>query len=307
MSARQSINKDKSTTRTSAVDDASKTIVNTLKQNLKEIRSQMRDQRSAISLVTLTQLLPKLEERRKKLTDKIAKLQQEASGLTSEIHLKENVRIAAWYLGKVLKLDKSKTAALEKIEKLQDGATPINTEKATDLIVLSEQQRNIANQEVKELRKTLYWGTYLLIEDAVKQAAKMSPEYLAPKTKPIHQLPGRIGVQIMGGLSANELTDDTRMQLLENDHAKSTFRLRVGTVENSRQPIWADFPAKLHRPLPKITNHVGHRLAPPRTPHVSFDLSSLPHGPDLHRQRAKKSHRQERHLLHQFRMAPGHG
>ena len=40
-SARQSINKDKSTTRTSAVDDASKTIVNTLKQNLKEIRSQM--------------------------------------------------------------------------------------------------------------------------------------------------------------------------------------------------------------------------------------------------------------------------
>lgn len=267
--ARRSIKDAKSATRTRAVDDSSRTTVGTLQVALKEIRGLLRSQRSAISLVTFTQLLPKIESRRKKLTDRISDLRREASRLTDKSRLENNIRITTWYETKTTKLDKSRAIALEKIAKLQD-VPDIDTEKAADLVTLSEQQHNIANQEIKDLRKTLYWGTYLLVEDAVKRAAKMSPEYLSPKTKPRHQLSGRIGTQLMGGLSVSKVTNDTRVQLLPSDRAKGLFRLRVGTVEGSRQPIWAEFPVKMHRPLPRdakitwavVSRRPGHLTLP---------------------------------------------
>ena len=49
---------------------------------------------------------------------------------------------------------------------------------------------------------------------------------------------------------------------LSDTAAEGTVRLRVGTVEDGRGPIWAEFKATFHRPLPpngRITGAFLHR------------------------------------------------
>ena len=71
----------------------------------------------------------------------------------------------------------------------------------------------------------------------------------------------------MGGIGASTLEDDSRIQLTTNGR-DGTFKLRVGTSE--RSPIWASFPIRMHRPLPKdakitwavVTRRPGHLTKP---------------------------------------------
>ena len=152
------------------------------------------------------------------------------------------------------------------------------------LIAAAEPIDAEADAAVKALRNTLYWGTYQLVEDAIVRSKKDTRGDLSYKENPIHQLHGRIGIQIQGGLHSSELADDTRIQLLvpgmENAGRKplprsersprGKLRLRVGTVPGGREPIWAEFPVLIHRALPDdavikwavVTRRPGHLYCP---------------------------------------------
>lgn len=106
----------------------------------------------------------------------------------------------------------------------------------------------------------VYWGTYLLVEQAVDAARKS-------KMDPKHRRwdgAGRVGVQLQGGLAVAELyggdtrirIDTTPLRRVTRRHPEgfvvqksATVRLRVGS--DGRAPVWASFPVILHRPLPE--------------------------------------------------------
>ena len=105
-----------------------------------------------------------------------------------------------------------------------------------------------------------YWGTYLLIESADDQArkAKTDPDFCRWEGD------GAVGVQIQGGMTPDELAGDRRAQLTTpNARGHAVLRLRVGS--EGREPIWAEWPIVLHRPLPEgstvkgVTVHMRRR------------------------------------------------
>lgn len=126
----------------------------------------------------------------------------------------------------------------------------------------------------KGLRATTeaYWGTYLLVEASVDQARKatVDPGFRRARgferTTPVEGWcgEGRIGVQIQGGISIDELYagQDTRVRLeavpedawhsssrsVRRKLARSRLWVRVGS--EGRSPIWAVFPVLVHRPIP---------------------------------------------------------
>ena len=130
-----------------------------------------------------------------------------------------------------------------------------------------------------------YWGTYLLSEAAVDAAAETTPMYDGEQP----QYPrfrhwsgdGAVSVQIQGGMPAASIFgDDTRCQILPVDErawwsltrserrrlSRTRLRLRVGS--EGRDPMWAEWPMIMNRPLPeggiikRVTVH--RRLIGPR-------------------------------------------
>lgn len=104
-----------------------------------------------------------------------------------------------------------------------------------------------------------HWGTYLLIEDADQASRKMpiwdDPRFVRWEGE------GAVSVQLQGGLDVKGLSSDTQVQLPAPDHRKhATLRMRIGS--EGRAPIWAEFPIKVHRPIPEtarikcVTMHV---------------------------------------------------
>lgn len=113
----------------------------------------------------------------------------------------------------------------------------------------------------------VYWGTYLLAEEAVSASVKM-PLYDGlrdnnPKFVPWKQ-EGSISVQLQGGLDAKDIFGDSSTQIhidAVNDNAfyadkrsdrkkaqKTVLHIRVQS--DKAKPIWASFPMLMHRPLP---------------------------------------------------------
>jgi len=109
----------------------------------------------------------------------------------------------------------------------------------------------------------VYWGTYLLVE-AEDDAARKQPMYdgATPNDPrfPRWTGEGTIGVQIQKGEDAASLVDgeDTRMQIVpvprtgrtEGRRPKQFAVLRMRVGSQGRAPVWASFPAILHRPMP---------------------------------------------------------
>ena len=112
----------------------------------------------------------------------------------------------------------------------------------------------------------VFWGTYLLIEDA-DQASRKIPLYdgAEPNDPRFTRFTGegRIGVQLQGGLPIAKLFEnDTRIQVnsvSENAwHAaksgdrrramRTILRMRIGS--EGRAPIWAEWPMIMHRRIP---------------------------------------------------------
>jgi hypothetical protein len=158
-------------------------------------------------------------------------------------------------------------AAIERIREDLRGEYPL--EAALEEAASSADAE--ASAAIKSLRPTLYWGTYLLVEKAVKVASSSSPGEVGYNLTPPHLLSNRIGVHWAGGASVGDvLSDDTLMQVRnppEHRQTKSgiwrpryqhaadgtvircTLRFRVGSTPD-RKPVWTEFPLSYDRPMP---------------------------------------------------------
>lgn len=110
----------------------------------------------------------------------------------------------------------------------------------------------------------VYWGTYLLVEQAMDAARRsVTPPRFQRWTGE-----GAVGVQIQGGMLAHEATaaTDTRLQIDlrpqpvpgRGGKARPRVRLRVGSA--GREPIWAEWPLIYHRPLPEDGRIMGAKV-----------------------------------------------
>ena len=123
------------------------------------------------------------------------------------------------------------------------------------------------NASITEARNScgVAWGTYNLIAASVQQSSKdatLDPEFKHYDGK------GRIGVQIQGGMSVSDLATDTQLQIAMPDlhdgltrgewrrNSRTTVKMRVGS-DDRRRPIWAEFPAVIHRLLPDDARIMG--------------------------------------------------
>jgi hypothetical protein len=138
-----------------------------------------------------------------------------------------------------------------------------------------------AQARVREARAAcgVYWGTYLLVEDDAQRARKAPtpPDFVRwhasgrwrfrrTDDAPAWLADGRVSVQIQGGMPAEAMFGvDSRVRVdrvslaawapetprgERRRLARTTLRLRVGSDER-RQPIWAEWPMIMHRPLPE--------------------------------------------------------
>lgn len=131
-----------------------------------------------------------------------------------------------------------------------------------------------AQQAVKALRPTLYWGTYLLVEAAFNQASSKSRYDVAYNDSPSHLLTSRIGVHWVGGATVDDVTKagDTVMQIANlpvvrlagkrKDHWRTRLQrdadghvvhceLKFRAGSDGRKPVWVVFPLAYDRPLPE--------------------------------------------------------
>lgn len=105
----------------------------------------------------------------------------------------------------------------------------------------------------------VYWGTYLVVEDACKDFGIGTP----PRFKKWDRN-GTIGVQLAGGLSVEDAIAGKSTMLrihLANEEELATkgrssgersigiVQIRIGS--NGRSPIFADVPVRFHAPLPR--------------------------------------------------------
>jgi transposase len=113
----------------------------------------------------------------------------------------------------------------------------------------------------------VYWGTYLGIESAVSQTAKM-PLYDGSEPNDPRfsrwEHEGTVGVQLQGGLAGAGAMrcDDTRLRIevgtapkgVDPTSRRSATRrymvLAMRVDSDGRDPVWARWPMKMHRPLP---------------------------------------------------------
>lgn len=133
-----------------------------------------------------------------------------------------------------------------------------------------------AKARAKAARSTcgVYWGTYLLIEAAMDAARK------SPKDPRFRRWTGdgAIGVQLQGGAAVTEIIDgsDTRLQIdttpqpIPGRAGKPRPRVRLRVGSDGREPVWAEWPLILHRPLPPearvkqakvVARKVAHQIA----------------------------------------------
>ncbi len=139
-----------------------------------------------------------------------------------------------------------------------------------DAVLAAEVKR--INEMANELQKNAraycgtYWGSYIPVEEDM-QAARKAPLYDGAEPNDPHFVrwngEGRIGVQLQGGLDAEDVWGASRVLRIDpvDDKAwhrgagsrlakRTVLHLRVGS-EEGRAPLWARFPMVMHRPLPK--------------------------------------------------------
>ena len=139
-------------------------------------------------------------------------------------------------------------AARERRKKaVKDGMTP-------EIKAALKAQDDRSREWAKLLRANcgVYWGTYLLVEDAVKRAAKSKSD---PQFRRWGDGEGRVGVQLQGGMTVAELNSgtDTRLRLVVTDtnHTKPRGRLSMRIGSDGRTPVWSHWNVVIHRPLPE--------------------------------------------------------
>lgn len=119
-----------------------------------------------------------------------------------------------------------------------------------------EDIKNTKYAQIRTARQecNVYWGTYLIIEQAAEAAAGGLDE---PRFQRWDGT-GAVGVQLQGGLLATQIFNlqDSRVQIDLTlkpiagrcGKPRPHLKLRIGSEDN--RPIWAEWPLIYHRPLP---------------------------------------------------------
>jgi hypothetical protein len=157
----------------------------------------------------------------------------------------------------------------EQIKPLRDTVKTTRRAVAADATVKAamEEAERHAKDRLKKARSEcgVYWGTYLLQEQAADQARKEKapPKFVRWRGE------GRVSVQIQNGIPLTELWgEDTQIQIqpvhpdawdrsgttrrgVRRRLSRTVLRLRVGSEgAGNRRPIWAEWKMVMHRPIP---------------------------------------------------------
>jgi hypothetical protein len=194
--------------------------------------------------------------------------------------------------------------ALKKAEAVAEAwraLSPTEKHKVEAAVVVLRRIEATSHENVKKARSEsgVFWGTYLRVEQAIDQAKKMP---LFDGTEPNDPRfrrwtrEGSVSMQIQGGETAETICagTDTRLRLVPSapisKHGRrpsdpqsrrsalkswATLYMRVGSEK--RDPIWAAWPLRLHRPLPpgaivKWADVHCHRVGPHEEWSVTFTL-----------------------------------
>lgn len=146
-------------------------------------------------------------------------------------------------------------------EKAARAGRELDVEAKAALTVAEETARN-AQREARRICG-VFWGTYLKIE-AAADAARKAPLWHKGEPSDPHfrrwRGEGSVSMQVQHGVAVDKVMSgsDTRLQLSmdpprgESKSAQKrrfgTLRLRVGS--EGRDPVWAEWPILMHRPLP---------------------------------------------------------
>lgn len=125
---------------------------------------------------------------------------------------------------------------------------------------------------IKEARAAsgLYWGTYLVVENAMSTARKGAPPRFKRWDGSIH-----LAVQLQGAIDVGRATsgDDNRIWIepLEGRVGWTTVHLRVAS--QGRDPVWASVRTKIHRPIPSdCTLKWAHLICTPIGPRHKWSV-----------------------------------
>lgn len=176
-------------------------------------------------------------------------------------HARQRSGVGEEEVSEVRELRKAVRAARKRERALRRGLLDERSDR------LQELMRQVGDEDAAERKAAraecdVYWGTYLLVEDAAARFRR-GP---APRFRRWDGT-GAVGIQIQGGMSWERLTSgaDTRVRLERQIGARpwdalyretgrrrrvrSVIWLRVGTDED-RRPVWAQVPIEVHRPWP---------------------------------------------------------
>lgn len=156
----------------------------------------------------------------------------------------------------------ARVAKRDAVQKLRAMRAAAREDVSTVSAVEKVNEEASAEQKAARAACGVYWGTYLLVEEAM-DAARKTPLYDGAEPNDPRfarwEGEGTVGVQLQGGLPTPEaFGDDTRIQIRQiplppgvsaRHKPRAEVRLRVGS--DGRAPIWATWIAILHRPLPE--------------------------------------------------------
>lgn len=185
----------------------------------------------------------------------VAPLEAEVSGLDTELETaREAIRKERQKTRARTESDEQRQAAKALLQRLREARKRLKAAKLTlkndaavqaALHAVSEEAQN--QSKAARAASALYWGSYLLVEQAVDAARKgvMDPQFRR------WDWSGAVAVQIQHGMTpaAAQSQTDTRLQIAVGPNPKrSMVRLRVDS--DGRDPVWAEWPLILHRPIP---------------------------------------------------------
>ena len=161
----------------------------------------------------------------------------------------------------------AKEAKRAAVNALRERRHALKTDEQLVLLLDGINDETGAKQREYREKCGVYWGTYLLVEDAM-QASRKQPLYDGIEPSDPFFLrwrrEGAVGVQMQGGMPAAQVYgSDTRMHIDRPDarawwsviraerrmYCRTTLRLRIGS-DDGRGPIWAEWPMTMHREIP---------------------------------------------------------
>lgn len=155
------------------------------------------------------------------------------------------------------KIDTEGVSAAEKKKRIKEQYLSLAEAAGLD----AGEAKNDRNSKSARAESGVFWGTYLMIEEACSTLRKGPP----PKFKR-YEGHGAISVQLQGGLPVKAAMDqkDTRLRLdIRNQEelavkgksrgkrAVGIVKMRIGSVGKRKDPVWAEIPVTFHRAIPE--------------------------------------------------------